>query len=197
MAATYDRAGSASGDLFVEDDRAVPRRPDGLVDYRHADTWEDHRQSHGRRDRCADTPHRRSWFVGTRRCPSDPDAPLLTAAATAALHPWGRPDFLHTDCALTLNRPPVFFALEVGSRYVHILGITANPDGPCTAQQARNLPKDLGEPADQFKVLIRDRPERRLVCADRSVTCVTDHVVPLWANFEEDHFELDHWTARQ
>ncbi|MEV6816909.1 transposase [Micromonospora sp. NPDC051296] len=47
--------------------------------------------------------------------------------------------------------------MEVGSRYVHILGVTANPNGPWTAQQARNLLIDLSERTDQFKVLIRDR----------------------------------------
>jgi putative transposase len=30
-------------------------------------------------------------------------------------------DFFHVDCAVTLKRIYVFFALEVGSRYVHIL----------------------------------------------------------------------------
>jgi transposase InsO family protein len=66
-------------------------------------------------------------------------------------------DFFHVDCALTLQRLYVFLVLEVGSRYVHILGVTPNPDGPWTSQQARNLLMELGERADQFKVLIRDR----------------------------------------
>lgn len=33
----------------------------------------------------------------------------------------------------------LFFVFEVGSRYVRILGVTANPDGPWTVQQAMNL----------------------------------------------------------
>jgi putative transposase len=33
--------------------------------------------------------------------------------------------------------------IEVGSRYVHILGITANPDGPWTVRQIRNRLMDL------------------------------------------------------
>lgn len=38
-------------------------------------------------------------------------------------------DFFHIDSALTLQRIYVFFVLEVGSRYVHVLGTTTNPDG--------------------------------------------------------------------
>jgi hypothetical protein len=31
------------------------------------------------------------------------------------------------------------FALEVGDRYLHVLGVTGHPDGLWTTQQARNL----------------------------------------------------------
>jgi putative transposase len=66
-------------------------------------------------------------------------------------------DFAHVDCAVALKRLYVFFVIELETRYVHVLGVTANPDGAWTAQAARNLLMDLGERADNFKVLLRDR----------------------------------------
>jgi hypothetical protein len=66
-------------------------------------------------------------------------------------------DFFHVDCAVPLRHVYMFFVIEVGTRYVHILCVTAHPDGACTVQQVRNLRWTLGDGASRFRFLIRDR----------------------------------------
>ena len=93
-------------------------------------------------------------------CRDRPDAAPIRAylVAVPALPGPGDPGCdLFTADLLNGTQAHVLAVIEHATRRIRILGVTLQPTGEWTTQQARNLLMDLGGQADRVKFMIRDR----------------------------------------
>ena len=93
-----------------------------------------------------------------------------------------------------LRRYYALFVIESKSRVVHVLGVTANPDGPWAAQVARNFVADLEERGHHFRFLLRDRDTKFTTGFDAIMASAGIKAVPTPAQAPRANVFAERWV---
>jgi len=87
-------------------------------------------------------------------------------------------DFFHVGGAITLQRLYIAFVIEIETRRVRLLGITAHPTSSWATQLAHNLGAELEQSGHRFTRLIRDRDAKFTTAFDAVFSSIGISVLP-------------------
>jgi putative transposase len=89
--------------------------------------------------------------------------------------------------------------IELGTRRVHLAGVTRYPDGLWVAQQARQLTWEIEETESNFRCLIRDNDKKYTKAFDTVFESSNIHIIPTPINAPNANAFTERWvrTVRQ